>query len=35
MIGSAGRPNTLNALWVFTGTTWRAERASALTGSSA
>ncbi|HVC41542.1 MAG TPA: hypothetical protein VND54_06160 [Candidatus Saccharimonadales bacterium] len=34
MIGSAGRPNTLNALWVFNGTGWTAERASVLTGPS-
>ena len=32
MIGNAGRPNTLNVLWVFTGTGWKAERPSVLTG---
>ncbi len=30
MIGNAGRPNTLNVLWVFTGTRWTAERPSLL-----
>jgi hypothetical protein len=30
MIGNAGRPNTLNVLWVFTGTSWKAERPSIL-----
>lgn len=29
-IGNAGRPDTLNVLWVFTGTTWTAERPSIL-----
>lgn len=30
MIGNAGRPNTLNALWVFTGSGWKAASPSAL-----
>jgi len=30
MIGSAGRPNPLNVLWLFTGTSWTAERPSVL-----
>jgi hypothetical protein len=34
MVGSAGRPNTLNVLWVFTGTIWTAERPSVLRGGS-
>jgi hypothetical protein len=34
MIGSAGRPNPLNVLWVFTGTSWTAERPSVLIGPS-
>jgi hypothetical protein len=35
MIGNAGRPNTLNVLWVFTGTKWTAEHPSVLAGPSA
>ena len=34
MIGNAGRPNTLNVLWVFTGRGWTAERPSVLAGRS-
>jgi hypothetical protein len=34
MIGNAGRPNTLNALWIFTGTRWEAEPPSTLDGQS-
>ena len=34
MIGNAGRPNTLNVLWVFTGTSWKAERPLVLMGPS-
>ncbi len=34
MIGNAGRPNTLNVLWVFTGTSWKAEPPAVLAGPS-
>ncbi|MGA8015465.1 MAG: hypothetical protein WCB85_06060 [Candidatus Dormiibacterota bacterium] len=35
LIGGPGRPNPLNTLWVFNGSTWAAEPASILAGSSA
>jgi hypothetical protein len=32
MIGNAGRPNTFNVLWIFTGRSWTAEGPSVLAG---
>jgi hypothetical protein len=32
MIGNTGRPNPLNALWIFNGRSWTAERPSVLAG---